>query len=200
MDKFLNKQQEVIQELIETKVYDDLTLLERNLVLSEMTEDEYRLRALAISEARFVYADVEPRPLVLEKQRKGILVPIPLWQAAASVAAAVIVSFFVFRTNDTVVIEKEVPLMAAADTIYLERNIVDTVVEYRTLFIDKTSASVEKDLMASKVNNEAVELNNNSNNSAQVLADLDPEKLVNKGKSLANDETFSLIDGLVMPN
>lgn len=201
MDKYLNQEQEQIQFLIETKVYEDLSSDERKLVLKEMSSDEFKLRALAVTEAKFIYSDVEPHPLILKEEKKGVLIPIPLWQAAASVAAAVLISFFLFRTNETITIEKEAPLYAVADTVYIDRQIIDTVVEYKTQFVNRYISSNDDELITvSTVENKQIENLSTKSNTQQQIADLDPRKLENKGSSISNDETFSLIDGLVLPN
>lgn len=201
MDKYLNQAQEQIQFLIETKAYENLSSDERNLVMSEMSADEFKLRALAISEARFVSADAEPRALILKKEKKGVLIPIPLWQAIASVAAAVLISFFLFRTNNTITIEKEAPLYAVADTVYVDRQIIDTVVEFKTEYVNRYISNVDEELVVDiSSKNQQFDKVASSNNVQQEIADLDPKKLANKGNSISNDETFSLLDGLVLPN
>ena len=201
MDKYLNDKEEQIQFLIETKQFSELSEEERALVLSELSEDEFILASLAIFESKSAYQELEARALVLPDEKKGVLIPIPLWQAIASVAAAVVISFFLFRTEKIVEVKVGDGLIAQVDTVYLEKTIVDTVVQYETKYIDRIiERTSNSDVVAAALNNnQEIKLNSNSTRT-QELADLDPSKLENKGNSMANDETFSLIDGLILPN
>ncbi|MCH2232118.1 MAG: hypothetical protein MK105_17405 [Crocinitomicaceae bacterium] len=200
MDRYLNRNEEQIQRLIETKQFSELSLDEKDVILSQMSEHEYKLAGLAIFESKSAYRELEAKPLILPTQKREARIAIPLWQAAASVAAAVLISFFVFRTEKIVEVQVGDGLMAKNDTIYMEKSIVDTVFKYETKYIDRIieSSSVSR-INDAPVDNQLIKLRSNSF-STQELADLDPSKLQNKGQSVANDETFSLIDGLIMPD
>lgn len=196
MDKYLSDNEEEIQRLIESKQFEALNANERKLVLSQMSEDEFKLAALAISESVHVYGDPEVLPLVIPAKKAGVMIPIPLWQAVASVAAAVIVSFFIFRQEKIVEVKVGEGLIAKADTVYVENRIVDTVVQYKTQYVDRIIEPSPEEMIVIAGD---IKLNN-ERRSTQEVADLDPSKLQNKGNSMANDKTFSLIEGLVIPN
>jgi hypothetical protein len=182
MEKYRNTEVEV-QELLETKSYEALNAVERECVHVVMSREEYEKRRLILNESKKLRTQAAPRPLVLPAQEKGRVVP--LYQAVAGVAAAVILTFFLMRMNSVEISADEPKIVAHTDTVYQERLRVDTI-----YLIEKEQVRVQA--AAQKLNNTAaVEMNPAPGNlNAIPLNRLDLE---NKGTSAENDASLSLI-------
>jgi hypothetical protein len=82
-------------DLIESKSFEKLTEEEKNFVLTNLSEEEYKLQQKIINSASDLYDDSEePLPLAIptEKKKKGFFTKsIPLYQAVISVAATLLI-------------------------------------------------------------------------------------------------------------
>ena len=194
MEKNLNEQQERIQALIETKKFEALTAKEREFVLKHLSQEEYSLQHAILVESSELYDDHEPRPLILPQESKGIV--IPMYQAVAGIAAAIILSFFLFRGGEIKGETNESTLLATTDTVYVDKVVHDTVVEYQTKYVDRVVVkTVEKsDGTATPVNSCGISI------SAPVLPSLNSMDLENRGTTAANDETLTLVDDFFEEN
>jgi hypothetical protein len=189
------KQEIAWQELIESKDFDQLSNSEKAFVLGISNEENYRLERTTILEARIIYAEVEPHPLILEKEKKGIV--IPLYQTMMAVAASFVLGFFLFKsTQVSTGTEKGQPL-AVIDTVYVEKQIIDTVIQTKTEYIQLAAKNTTspKETQPTKPSPSAV-----LSSQTSFEADLSDATLANKGKSAANDETLVFMEDWVGPN
>lgn len=145
---------ETVIELMLSKTFENLTAEEKQLVLSQMTRDEYETqRSLLLSakssmqeESKQLQLNSGGKQNVLaalqaknqakialekenhQKKEKGgfFAVQIPLWSAAAAV-------FMVFFLTTPIFMEshfnfkKDTPLMATVDTVYIDKIVRDTI-------------------------------------------------------------------------
>lgn len=93
-------------DLIESKAFEDLTKEERIFVLSEMTEEEYRLQGKIIAATeQLEFQEQQPLPLVLPEVKTSILTKaVPLYQVLIA-AACLLVGFFIFSNRDGKAVE-----------------------------------------------------------------------------------------------
>lgn len=124
MEKYSNSEAQ-LQELLETKSYGSLTKDERELVHELMTEEEYSRRHKILAESGKLIVQVVPRPLQLPRQRKGVVVP--LYQAVAGIAAAVVLTVLLVRMDRSEIQAGDPKIVATTDTVYQERLRVDTI-------------------------------------------------------------------------
>ncbi|MDX2361647.1 MAG: hypothetical protein QNK23_12640 [Crocinitomicaceae bacterium] len=189
MEKEINKEQEMLMELIESKSFESLTEEEKGFVLEHMSEEEFNLQRKILLETKAMDDDVVPLPLIIPNKKRGIV--IPLYQAIGGIAAAVLLSFFLLRTETTIEIPGEQLIVAQTDTVYVDKVIVDTIIEYRTEFIERAV-------------NENTAITENTNSTSQPmfgsstseLPDLSTLDLSNRGTSAINDETYNLLEGV----
>lgn len=130
MDQQLHANEERLFDLLENKNFEQLTAEERAFAETQLSEREYRLQRRTITGAARAFPENRPaRPLVLPRP-KGVT--IPLWQAAAAVAATVAVFLLLWpRQHATKTGEsQEGQLLSRTDTVIETKYITDTVVRY----------------------------------------------------------------------
>ena len=193
-----DRNNELWQDLIEAKNFDELSNSERSFVLGQSTEDNFRLERTILLESKMIYVYAEPLPLILEKEKKGIV--ILLYQTILAIAASFILAFFLFRSNETITEIGDKQKLATTDTVYVDRLIIDTLVQTKTEYV-QLAANQPQVIMNDVQPIEA------SGNPSSVLssqssfeADLSTATLANKGASAANDETLVLMEEWVGPN
>lgn len=174
------------QELIESKRFDELSDEQLMFVLANGGETQFKLEQLALQNVKELYVIPEPRSLNLS-EKKGII--IPLYQAILAVAAAVVLSFFAFRMNDTIVVNTPMS-MASADTVYIEKERIDTVLQTETKIVTHY-VIVPSDCPTAKVQSTHSSL---SNSQAPFNPDLNNLSLANKGRPASMDKTLGLVE------
>ena len=186
------------QELIEAKDFDQLSNSEKAFVLGQSTENNFRMERTVLVESKIGYAEIEPRPLILEEEKKGLV--IPLYQTILAVAASFVLGFFFFRSNGTTTVIQKSQTLAAADTVYVEKLIVDTVIQTKTEYIRLAVKQNEQTNIEFQSTQAIGNPSSVLSNQASFEADLSSATLANKGTSAANDETLVLMEGWVNPN
>lgn len=194
MDKFINEQEQRILELVETKTFSELSDEERILVLNHFTQQEFDLQHLLIHETKSLTDELHAKPLVLNEKKSGLV--IPLYQAIIGVAASLIISFLLFQAKQSPISESKNVELAIADTVYIEKQVLDTVIKYeyvdRIVFVDAENKVSEN---APKTpNQQGITI------AQPFVAPLDELKLQNKGLTLVNDETYSLVSEMNVEN
>jgi len=189
MDKFLNEQEQWLLELVETKSFTELSDAERAFVLEQMTQAEFELQRHLINETREMVEDLEPKPLQLAERKLGLLIPIPLYQAVIGVAATLILSLLFIQSGQSPVSEHKNLELAIADTVFIEKQIVDTVVKYE--YIDRV-VQIETEKSASAIT-QSSPIKHDIAIAKPVVPPLNELNLHNKGVSLVDDKTFSLV-------
>ncbi len=204
MDKHLNKIEEQLQKLILTKDFEDLDKTEKSFVLQHSSVYDYQLERKIVRDAESLFYDEEkvvPLPLSLEQieeKKKGLLAPIPLYQSVLlALAAACIVFFFMPRTQ---VIEKNpektTEYISKVDTVFHTIQQRDTV--YQTI---EKPVYLEKKIYVDRY----ISANDQtSKNEEPQLFDipkgnsieLNMAELKNKGTSLKNDPTATLLQDI----
>ncbi|MDG1331875.1 MAG: hypothetical protein P8P74_06075 [Crocinitomicaceae bacterium] len=193
----MSKKQEIMwQELVEAKDFDQLSNAENAFVLGISSEENYRLERSAILEAKVIYADANPRPLILEEVKKGIV--IPLYQTLIAVAASFVLGFFLFKSTQTTTETEKNPTLATTDTVYVEKQIIDTVIQTKTEYIQL--AAKQTDSKAVQVQSPKAAPSAVLGNQGDFETDLSAATLANKGKSAAKDETLIFVEDWVAPN
>ncbi len=188
MDQFINEQEQQIMELVETKTFAELTEVERLLVLKYLTQEEFDLQHRLVNETKFLINDLDPKPLQLDQKNSGIFVLIPLYQAVIGVAASVIISFLLFQPEPLDISNNGNMKLAKTDTVYVEKQLYDTVVIDK--FVDRvvTIKSKKNDFKnASASNKQDITI------AEPIVPSLNKLDLQNKGLALMHDETYSLV-------
>jgi hypothetical protein len=188
MEKNLNEQQERLQTLLESKAFKALSDDERAFVLTHLSMEEYMLQHTILFESKELHDAYEPRALMLNEKKRGVV--IPLYQAIAGVAAAVIISFFIFRSETTTVLPEEKTILAQTDTVYVDKMLIDTVVEYRTRYIERDAQTT----YSNEVTSAQIDKTPAVSLSPPVLLQLSSMDLTNKGDAGINDESIGLLN------
>ena len=146
---------EKIQELLESKSFDVLTKTERQLVLKELSEVEYRNQYQTILAATAMFAKVdavEPKPLVLGGTKHFLAAPIPLYQALIGIAAMAVLMLLVFPIQNITLGEESVKYLTVYDTVEVESVRYDTVeriiekpvVKEKIVYLNSVSNSISE--------------------------------------------------------
>ncbi len=185
MDKELTAREEKVFELLESKDWKQLTEEERSFVAKELTQEQYCAQRKVILSAKELDDQVEPLPLVLPASRKAIV--IPLYQAIAGVAAAFIIAFFLFNGDSELNEESGEILLADVDTVYVDRVVheVDTVLEYRTRYIEVESST--------RPGNLSLASEPGINVAVPEIPSLNAIDLSNKGEAASSDNAIILV-------
>ncbi|MBC9811975.1 hypothetical protein H9Y05_05735 [Crocinitomicaceae bacterium CZZ-1] len=128
-------------DLLESLSFDALSQKQRQLVLNQMTEEEYRAHQKIILEATELdYAIPEVAPLIMPKPSQPFWKkPIPLWQAVSSVAAVLLLFFFLPRDSEApVTISKTSPAIQFVHDTVVKQLPADTVFTVATRWIIDT--------------------------------------------------------------
>ncbi len=192
-----SKNEQMWRELIESKDFDQLSNFEKAFVLGESTENNFRLERTVLIESKMMHQEIEPRPLILEDEKKKGIV-IPLYQTILAIAASFVLGFFLFRSNGNTIEIVQNQDLASTDTVYIEKLIIDTLIQTKIEYVR---------FAATKLNNEVLQPTQFKENPSSVLSnqgsfetDLSSSTLANKGTSAANDETLGLMEEWVGPN
>lgn len=182
MEKYRNIEVRV-QELLETRNYDALSSEEREWVHQLMTEQEYNRRRVILEESKNLHPQAVPKPLVLKNEQRGVVVP--LYQAVAGMAAAIVLTFFLVRMEKVEVDSSEPKVVAHTDTVYQDRLKLDTIyiIERESAHNRNTTPKTDAAPVA-EMNTTPGTLN---------TVPLNQLDLENKGSSAVNDESLSLI-------
>lgn len=191
MERELNQEEEVLMDLMGSKPFVELSEKEQTLVLKHTSQSNYELQFELISKSRSLDNELEPNALVLPVKEKRSGIVIPLYQAAMAVAAAVVISFFLFSEEDIVQEKTSTPQLATVDTVYVEKTKVDTVVKYEPHYIDKV---IVREVKQSNHTAHAPSFNAGSIK----VPRLDEEMIRTKGTSVANDQTFTLVENITV--
>lgn len=188
MEREMNSTDEQLYDLIESRSFDELSSDELSFVLSQTTKEEYIVGYQAIHESHSLNDSMTVRPLILSSKRIAIVVP--LYQTLAAIAAAVLISFFVFRSSEIITTQVKVPSLAVADTVYIDNSRYDTVVEKEIHFIDRVIYAKAKGQMVVR---EHIQSNSNI-----WVPEINTEDIASVGQSLKNDETYELVKNLIV--
>lgn len=200
MEKKITDREWELAQLLETKDFDLLSTAEQQFVLNEMSETEYsQRRKVLVQSSTWTHNEI-PLPLILADEKSRWMIPIPLYQSIAAVAAVFLLTFFLFRSNGTMLAESYGNGLVAIDTVYVEKRITDTIVEYDTKYIERIivkneSPSEESVQPMRSITQDSRKESPTSNRELPSLPDLSELSLENKGKSAMNDETFGLLEG-----
>lgn len=199
MEKELNTNQEQLFALIESTPYEKLSSAEKSFVLNEISEQEYRLQHAILTKSDELDKNIPtPLPLVLEEKKSVLLTPVPLYQSLIGIAAAAVLLFFILPSGTKEIVTVTTPV-AQVDTVYLEKQSIDTVVkiEYRDRIIEKKIKQPRTDYKNYvSIEKPPVDLGVG----LPQTPDLSSASLVNKGVSANGDETLELIRNFRMSN
>ena len=190
MEREMNSKEEQLYDLMESKPFDELSSDETQFVLSQTTKEEYIAGFSALGSAQSLNDGFTAKPLILPSKRAVIV--IPLYQTIAAIAAAVLISFFVFRTNEVIINEVNVPSVAVADTVFIDNSRYDTVIEREIQFVDR--------VIYQKAQEQIVEREHIQTNSYMPVPAINSEDITSAGQSLKNDETYVLVQDLIVGN
>lgn len=199
MERELSSKQEKWQDLVESKDFDKLSDSELHFVLEFGTQSSYEISRRALTELKND-EDFIPRPLVLDEKKKGLVVPIPLYQVLLATAAAFILGFLLIQPGNTITVKNNNPTLAKVDTIYIDKNTTDTVIQIEHEYIDRyvdrgESPQVTSTMVQKKEINAGIFAG-----SAPSLPDLKSMALENKGRTASDDSSFALVAGFMTPS
>ncbi|MFT6245867.1 MAG: hypothetical protein ACJA0U_001925 [Salibacteraceae bacterium] len=190
MERELNSKEEQLYYLMESKSFDELSSDETHFVLSQTTVEEYIAGFTALGNAQSLNDGLIAKPLILPVKRVAVV--IPLYQTIAAIAAAVLISFFVFRSNEVITKVVKVPSVAVADTVFIDNSRYDTVVEREIQFVDR--------VIYQKAQKQIAERKQIQSNSYMPVPEINSEDILSMGQALKNDETFVLVHDLIVGN
>lgn len=174
------QKEERLLELLETKAYNALNEEERQLVDAEMSQDEYDFQRRILLEASEMDQNVVPRPLVFN--RKTRILPF-VWTASISAAAAVLIMFLVMP-KESIELNfaiKEASSAVAADTVYVENRITDTIV----------NTIIQKEYVVRNVSDASCDVQLDAYSGSQsVVPNIPTSEIANQGRSAKEDATL----------
>lgn len=116
--------EEKLVDLLEQKSFDKLTNAEREFVLKHLSEEEYRMQHTVFCQLpNLETPPLTVQPLVIEKEKKALVVP--LWQVIAGAACLILAFVLAYPKNEIVEIANSKPVKKDIDTMYVQR--VDTI-------------------------------------------------------------------------
>lgn len=182
------KMYERLMELIETTTFEELTEVDRSMVLEVTTEQAYRAQRELILQLKDWEEEVISEPLVLPNDRRTATLLVPWYAAVAGMAAAFLIGMWFFKSKSPEV-TVEAPI-AKVDTVYIEKELVDTIIETKYKVIHQKEA---KPILDNQPSLQKVVLPNPARVNEPNFS---VKYLKNTGVSVQNDETFALIEGL----
>lgn len=135
-----------LQQLVEQKRYQELSVSEKEFVSHHISPEEYNLRYQLIHSIQEDKTELTPAPLILPKENNRIL--IPLYQTILAVAATVLLMLFLKSPLSGMIpntTTEQIRYISVTDTIKEIEYIYDTV--YRE--VEKTKV-IEKNVYVSK--------------------------------------------------
>ena len=198
MEKEIKLNEWELQQLLEQKNFNELSVSEKNRLKELISEDDYSFRRQIIVATEKENETMVPLPLVLPTKNTGIV--IPLYQAMFAVAATVLVVLllkFPYSNMQPVNGSKDVKYISITDTIKEIEYVYDTIFKE----IEKTKV-VEKKVYVHQTKIEYVKVFTNADllptdvlNSPNNYQTPDLKALINEvdgSESLANDPTADL--------
>ena len=186
MEKALNKQEEYLEKLLASKAYEALSDKEKEEVHALISAEEYRLRRTLIEQSASLDDELVPLPLKTEKKQNKAVV-IPLNQAVAGIAAAVVITFFLVNKQEINIDWDTAQTLAVTDTVIVEKERIDTIIQYETKYVDRIVEVPQKKSQDLVVSTSGV--------SAPELSAL---SIGNKGNAMSKDATTALVNDLVV--
>lgn len=144
-----------LQQLVEQKRYQELSVSEKEFVSHHISPEEYNLRYHLIHSIQEDKTELSPAPLILPKENNRILVP--LYQTVLAVAATVLLMLFLKSPLSGIIpntTTEQIRYISVTDTIKEIEYIYDTV--YKE--VEKTKV-VEKNVYISKPEIQYVNIN-----------------------------------------
>jgi hypothetical protein len=156
-----------------------------------MTEQQYSQQRAVILESKDLYFIPEPEALKIASVKPSTAISfLPIYSAIASAAAAVLVSYFVFKEEKVITLQIEKPVYITGDTVFIEKFTTDTLIQIQKQFGSKkvTLSKQNKDL--------TVESSSTTfTMRPESLPVISTHDLKNRGESIANDKTIALVEG-----
>lgn len=128
-------------DLLESVSFDALSQEQRQLVLQWMTEEEYRAhQKITLEAAELEYTLPESAPLVIPESHQPFWKkPIPLWQAVSSIAAILLLFFFLPQQSEsTPAVAKATPAIQFVHDTVIQQLPPDTIFTVATRWIIDT--------------------------------------------------------------
>lgn len=140
----MENQESYLFDLLESKSYDDLSENERKVVLTFLTEEEYRFqRRVLVATESLHYPVAEPLPLAVKSTKIGFFNrTIPLYQALLG-AACLLLIFNIFQSKKESDVIPSVAVSKQSDTIEKFIYLTDTI--WKEVMIPTTLVSIVKD-------------------------------------------------------
>ncbi len=159
-------------DLIERHSFDELSAEQQQFVLQWMTEEEYHLHQIIASESETAQYDIpEVAPLRIPANVPFWRKPIPLWQAASGIAAALLLFLFLPRNIEQMKSEPTEIVSIVYDTIFKPADTVFMFTTKRitdTVFVPTTIAQETSPRMLEAPNNMYIPWKDASSNTSSV--------------------------------
>lgn len=203
MEKNVKPNEWKLQCLLEQKNFNELSAPEKRIVKGLITAEEYEIRRQLIIEVKKESENIVPLPLVLTKKKVGVVIPV--YQTLLTIAATVLVMFFLkipYTNMQHLEGSENIKYVSVTDTIKEIEYVYDTI--YKE--VEKTK-TIERKVYVSVPKIKYVEINKafnseerevlNSPNNYQ-LPDLNA--LINEvdgSQSLADDSSIALLPSMI---
>lgn len=184
-------------DLLERHSFDQLNGSQKKFVLQHMSEEEFRSQQKVMIESGLIeYPVVSPRPLILENDKKGILLmPIPLYKVLMGIAATILGVWFFWPKDANSSAELLVKTNTIYDTVYVAKIKYDTIRKYSEKILMAKNEKTPDTVYVYESNNKSNFVSQRMLEPAanQANLELDEKKLKTKGSSIKNDETMNLL-------
>lgn len=185
MERELTSEQERLLLLQESTSFVDLTAEEQSFVLRFITQNEFDQVHAMLKESKNSYAIPEPKQLIVKPRKSA---PVLAFILPFSTAAAAAILTFVFLSKETVVFKEiEKPVYLTADTVFIQKELRDTIVKRIYIQSKKTKNETPTPVFSIEMSPQG--------RSQEELPPISLIDLKNKGQSATHDETLGLIDG-----
>ena len=195
MKNITQNNQEKLFDLIESKDFCDLSIIEKEFVLNFLSEDDYFLQRKIILNAATIFdTNIEAKPLVLGNNSISKTKTIPLYQAILAVAS-VIVGFLIIWPKDSENSAKEIQIAENSTDSIREKIIHDTVLKYvvETKFVEKIKEKIQIEYITQSVFNPASEPKLLEVSPSFILPELSYAEISSTINSLKNDNSSRFI-------
>ena len=183
MEKEINPDQMRLLALVESRAFAELSAEEKAFVLTHMSERGYEQEHHLMYECKSIPVDVEPRKLIVPPTTgKGRVVP--LYQAVAGIAAAIVLTFLLVHEGQENALETNDPILALTDTVYVDRTEYDTIVQYQIKYILQHAQESTGMVCGSTSTTESSNLN---------FLPIGNYDLKNRGSSASDDESLTQV-------
>jgi hypothetical protein len=195
MKNITQNDQEKLFDLIESKDFCNLSIIEKEFVLNFLSEDDYLLQRKIILNAATIFdTNIEAKPLIINPSSSSKIKTIPLYQAILAVASVIVVFLIIWPKENTNQSTKVQIAENSTDSIR-EKIIHDTVLKYvvETKIIEKIKEKKQIEYISQSVFNPGSEPKLLEVSPSFILPELSNDEISSTINSLKNDNSSRFI-------